>query len=219
MPQVTLNLSEKERPITKEYLTHFEHIECSDRYVSLRVKHAGHVITLYTTGKLLIQGNEPEAVRKEIEKLFRAQEPEVGIDEVGRGEAHGPFVIAGVLGINHELRELRDSKKTNNIEQAYRTAMQKIHLGIAISFSPSLIDSLRTRGLTMNEIEARAINTIIPALGNKKVTVDGSPLEGVKADFLVKGDDLVPVISAASVIAKHIRNQSKKTGIRTSWKH
>lgn len=192
----------------------------ADKHMLKRVEIQGCVVTLYTSGKLLIQGNSCQKVAEKIkEYLGGTGEVLIGIDEVGRGEREGPFVVCGVLGKNEELREQRDSKKTGNIREAYQKAIANVKSSISISFSPELIDSLRESGVNMNMIEGMAINTIIGAFGGGKVQVDGNPIKGVDAEFIVKGDDLVPVISAASVIAKHVRNQSGKKGIRKTWKH
>ena len=56
--------------------------------------------------------------------------------------------------------------------------------------------------------------------GDQDVKVDGSPVAGVKpgALFMVKGDDKEPVIGAASVLAKHYRDESKDSKKRKTWK-
>ncbi|HIH08230.1 MAG TPA: hypothetical protein HA237_02560 [Candidatus Diapherotrites archaeon] len=52
------------------------------------------------------------------------------------------------------------------------------------------------------------------------VRVDGSGLKTKEKgiEFIVKGDDLEPAISAASIVSKNLRNISGDKEQRKSWK-
>jgi ribonuclease HII len=220
MPQVPLSLVEKEKEKILDYLKQYPELKVDEKHILIRVQVQDCVVTLYSSGKLLIQGNTCQLLADQIKEFLGGTgEVLIGVDEVGRGEQEGPFVVAGVLGKNEDLRELRDSKKVKDIGTGYKTALENIQSGLSISFSPGIIDSLRESGMNMNQIQSLATNTIIQSLGGENAKVDGSPLKGIDAVFIVGGDDLIPVISAASVIAKHIRNTSEKKGIRKTWKN
>ena len=87
----------------------------------------------------------------------------------------------------------------------------------------SLDGRLHTQGVNLNQIEAAAINIwhdFFKGLDKKvKILVDGRPLKGVRkgVEFVVKGDDLNPVIGAASIVAKHERDTSQDKGKRKDW--
>ena len=52
-----------------------------------------------------------------------------------------------------------------------------------------------------------------------RIIVDGAPIRGISGvEFLPKGDDLIPQCGAASVIAKHARDESADREKRKSWK-
>ena len=168
---------------------------------------------------------DAESIKK---KLLKAVETEgeliLGIDEAGRGEGFGSFVVAGVLGKSRDLRQLRDSKKTRDLKAQYLRVKANSKAIFVFSHSAKEIDALREKGMTMNEITARIIDKIVKNSRQKgqkaRILVDGSPLKVHESDveFLPKGDDLEPVIGAASIVAKFEREKSKDRGKRKSWK-
>ena len=181
-------------------------------------------VTLYSSGKLVIQGKKEQEVKEfALSELLPHEEIELGIDEAGRGEGSGPLVVAGVLGDKNRLRELRDSKKTHDIE-GKRQIVSENALAIATAeFSSAFIDSERRKGMTLNEIQAKAAKAINFALNPRSkfpVIVDGRPLKGCNGyRFVVNGDDLNPVVGAASVVAKSARANSKDKAKRKTWKN
>ena len=113
-----MNFSGKDRKEALEFLKKQEWIGEKSAFEELRVKILDCNVTLFKSGKLLIQGKSIEAVKEKILQNVKASEELVlGIDEAGRGESFGPLVVAGVLGVSGDLRELRDSKKTSNIAE------------------------------------------------------------------------------------------------------
>jgi len=133
------------------------------------------------------------------------------------------LVIAGVLGDKNKLRELRDSKKTTRINEK-KAIVSRNALAIAtVSFSPAFIDSARKKGISLNELQAKAFKAINFALNPKSewpAIVDGMPLRGCNGfRFVIKGDDLEPVVGAASIIAKSLREESENKKKRTTWKN
>lgn len=148
-----------------------------------------------------------------------------GIDEAGRGPVIGPLVVAGVLFKNDlELVKLkvRDSKK---IAPNRRIELAEIIKQIAIKYevlaiTASDIDDMR-RVITLNEIEVNAFGKIIGKLKPDICYVDAADVNEMrfakdissKLSFHPKiiskhkADDRYPVVGAASIIAKTIRDE------------
>ncbi len=221
--QCVLNFSENKKEV-QEFLKGFSCLETKSQYELLRCKSGKSVVTLYKSGKVLIQGEDYEKIKERILTGIEVKDEVVlGIDETGRGEDFGPFVVAGVLAKPGSLRELRDSKKVKDIERKMKLVKENA-LGIAvISFSAEELSTMHEAGKNLNEIEAKAIGEICSFFkekaGNVKVVVDGSPIKGCPKEvvFLIKGDDLNPVVGAASVIAKNVRDTSEDNRKRSGW--
>lgn len=146
-----------------------------------------------------------------------------GIDEAGRGPVLGPLVVAGVLVENeHDLSNLkvRDSKKLT-AERRTNLAMEiKKIAKIEICLIPALELDILQQELTLNEIETICFTEIIARLNPGKVYVDcvDTDEENFKALLLSRlnykpdivskhrADDMFPVVSAASIIAKTERD-------------
>jgi len=185
-------------------------------------------ISLYKTGKLVLQGFKEEELIKEKEAIlslvFDSKESLIlGFDEVGRSELNGPFVITGLLGKNKDLAIVRDSKKTDNLEKA-KTRVDSGALGyISFILNPKLIDLLRANEVSLNKMEeAFIVNTkkLFEDLGlDFKTIVDGNALNSnnIKVEYMPKADDLIPTVSAASITSKTIRDFSKNKDKRESW--
>jgi ribonuclease HII len=147
-----------------------------------------------------------------------------GIDEAGRGPIIGPLVIAGVL-YNDDLflkkNNVKDSKKIN---RKNRDILAKIIKNNAINFkiiiiSASDIDDMR-KIMTLNEIEVNAFVQIINFLKPKICYLDAVDVNEErfkkniknKIDYQSniiskhKADEIYPIVSAASILAKSIRD-------------
>ncbi len=221
--QCMLNFSLEEKGKVLSFLRQFPAVPTKTGFEQFRCRIGESTVTLYSSGKLLVQGKDCSAVK---ERILRAVQLEselvIGIDESGRGEPFGSLVVAAVLADSSKMRELRDSKKVRNLQEK-RQLVEKNAIAIeTVAVSAAEIDELRAGGVNLDEIEARAINALVEKLAPKgkgaRVLVDGKRLKGVKAGigFIVKGDDRNAVIGAASVIAKSERERNGK-GRRSSW--
>lgn len=131
-----------------------------------------------------------------------------GVDEAGRGPLAGPVVAAAViLNPDHPIEGLRDSKKLTAHAREVLAEQIKTHaLAWAIAES-SVADIDR-----MNILQATmaAMRKAVLQLDPKPdlVLVDGNRLPELpfRAEPIVKGDDLIPEISAASILAKTYRD-------------
>ncbi|HQY69099.1 MAG TPA: ribonuclease HII [Pseudomonadales bacterium] len=127
-----------------------------------------------------------------------------GVDEAGRGPLAGD-VIAGavILDPARPVPGLRDSKKVSRARRpqlaaAVREAAQAWAIGRASVAEIDRLNILQASLLAMR----RAVEAL--ALAPQFVLVDGNrcPAWAYPALAVVGGDDLVPAISAASVLAK-----------------
>lgn len=132
---------------------------------------------------------------------------QIGIDEVGRGSLAGPLVI-GAVGLSKPIKGLKDSKQ---LSIAQREALSKdiYHHAKAASLGwvwPHEIDTLGlTAAMTLGIKRALAsINDHIDS-----IIIDGNynflP-EADKVSCLIHADQLIPSVSAASIIAKVARD-------------
>lgn len=138
----------------------------------------------------------------------------IGIDEAGRGPLAGPLVIAAIAGLrNRYLVGIKDSKKLTPLarERWYKILREKAVCRY-VSIRPELID---TRGIVPSTRAAigRLVKKMcnyykLPTL-NYKLLLDGSLY--APSDYhqktIIKGDERVPIIAAASIIAKVVRDR------------
>ena len=131
-----------------------------------------------------------------------------GVDEAGRGPLAGPvFAAAVILDPRRPIEGLRDSKK---LPEAKRDALAGIIKRDALAWSiaqcsAAEIDALNILQATMLAMR-RAIEglAVMPTLA----LIDGNrcPVCTVRTEAIVKGDDKVAEISAASILAKTARD-------------
>ena len=132
-----------------------------------------------------------------------------GVDEAGRGPLAGPVVAAAViLDERHPIKGLADSKKLTALrrEKLFDDIRAKALCCSIGEASVEEIDRLNILQATMLAMR-RAVEGL--RLKPNKVLVDGNrlPVLEVLAEAIVGGDDLVPVISAASILAKVHRDR------------
>ncbi|HEX5793725.1 MAG TPA: ribonuclease HII [Rheinheimera sp.] len=144
--------------------------------------------------------------------MMQYQRPDVqlicGVDEVGRGPLIGAVVTAAViLDPAQPIAGLTDSKKLSEkrrIELAGLIKQQALCWALGRA-EPHEIDELNILHATM-----LAMRRAVAALSIKPqwVLVDGNRTTdfGIPATAVVKGDLLVPEISAASILAKVARD-------------
>ena len=136
-----------------------------------------------------------------------------GVDEVGRGPLIGNVVTAAViLDPNNPIEGLNDSKKLSEKkrELLFEQIQQKA-LSVSVgSATPEEIDELNILHATM-----LAMQRAVAGLNIKpsSVLVDGNrtPDFGVESHAIIKGDGLIDAISAASIIAKVVRDREMDT--------
>jgi len=133
----------------------------------------------------------------------------VGVDEVGRGPLAGPVVAAAVMLDPKKVpKGLRDSKKIpsrKRIELANAIASTALAIGIGI-VSAETVDLINIRCATR-----LAMLKALQAIGSDFdcVIVDGDPLIDLSIPVIsvVGGDDKCVSVSAASIVAKVVRDR------------
>ena len=143
----------------------------------------------------------------------------IGTDEAGRGALAGPVVAAAVF-LTHEQEQallkmnLRDSKliSPNRREKLFEAMKELKVLWRACRGTPEMIDKeniLQASLMTMGKsIQNLAKN--LPDEKNIFVIVDGnSKINNINFQQwnLIRADKLIPVVSAASIVAKVIRDK------------
>lgn len=145
-----------------------------------------------------------------------------GIDEAGRGPVLGPMVIVGVEASEHSLKKfrLKDSKEyarvtRDNLAISLIRTVERIHIRVLY---PEIIDYF-VKNKTINELEFLAYLSIIKDVNAETIYVDcfSTNIDYIKRlfkervpqkRFIVehKADRKYPIVSAAAIIAKHIRD-------------
>ena len=137
-----------------------------------------------------------------------------GVDEAGRGPLAGPVVAAAViLDPRARIQGLRDSKELApaarvRLAREIRRKARAFALGLANPREIDTINILRASLLAMQRAVARL--KLAPDLvlvdGNQLPSFAGCKLRPV-AEAIVRGDQTVPCISAASILAKVCRDR------------
>jgi ribonuclease HII len=143
------------------------------------------------------------------ESIEAAPEKAAGCDEAGRGPLAGNVIAAAViLDPREPITGLADSKKLSHKqrESLYETILSKA-LGVGIgSASPQEIDEIN-----ILQASLLAMTRAVDSLPTKPefVFVDGNrcPRWSIPSLAVVKGDAKVASISAASIVAKVVRDR------------
>lgn len=147
-------------------------------------------------------------------RLLSADGPIAGVDEAGRGPLAGPVVAAAViLDPKRPIAGLADSKKLSAARRDLLAGEIKARaIAWAVAWSdPAEIDAINILAATMLAMRRAILGlSVTPAA----VQIDGNRLpnlsfgaRNISGEAIVGGDDKVAAISAASIIAKTIRDE------------
>jgi len=153
----------------------------------------------------------------------------LGIDEAGRGCLVGSMIICGVLFDENKQKYLeeigvKDSKK---LSPRRRTELCKLIVENCVKYkvidvSVKEIDDRLNKNITLNELELEKFVEIINSLKPDEAFLDAVDVneerfktsckkrvnyKGLKIVSKHKADDLFPIVSAASIVAKTIRDK------------
>ena len=129
-----------------------------------------------------------------------------GVDEVGRGCLAGPVIAASVI-LKRPIKGLKDSKRLSSKK---REDLSQIIIKNSI-FAIGAADSQEIDQINILQASLLAMQRSLEKLDMqpKKVLVDGNHIfeTSIEIEAIVGGDNLIPSISAASIIAKVFRDR------------
>ena len=150
-----------------------------------------------------------------------------GVDEAGKGPVIGPMIVTGVVMEESRLHELnklgvKDSKAISPIRRNYLASKIKEIVAdyYILEVSARQIDEFR-KIMTMNQVMVICHARILDRLSPQKAYLDASDVNeerfgknvGNKQRSAIeiiskhKADDLFPIVSAASILAKVRRDR------------
>jgi len=150
-----------------------------------------------------------------------------GVDEAGRGPVMGPLVVAAVMvESDAPLRQLnvRDSKKlSSDRREALAPEIEKLCRHEVLVVPAADIDAKRAE-MTLNDLEAKLFASVIEKLRPDVVYVDSADVDEYEFRRAIlkelpyeceivskhQADDLFPVVSAASILAKVRRDREMR---------
>ena len=132
-----------------------------------------------------------------------------GVDEVGVGPLAGPVISAVViLPKGHGIQNIRDSKK---LSERQRERLYDEITAIAIDWAIGRAEIEEIDRFNILQATKASMIRAVNGLKTKpdKIFVDGSkpPLFQYSSQAIIDGDKHIPVISAASIIAKVTRDR------------
>ena len=132
-----------------------------------------------------------------------SKKPLCGIDEAGRGPLAGSLVMAGVVLIG-KVEGLMDSKKlTEKKREALYPLIIENSAYHIVSFSAQKVDDLG-----ISKCLQEGLQNIQKHLPDVHYLFDGNSTFGVEnIETMVKADDKIPEVSAASILAKVTRDR------------
>jgi ribonuclease HII len=131
-----------------------------------------------------------------------------GVDEAGRGPLAGPVVAAAViLHPRRRIAGLRDSKQLTPQVRA-ELALEIRARALAWAVAESDVGEIDALNILQATLLAMRRAVLYLELAPHEVWIDGPicPTMDVPARGIIGGDDLVPAISAASILAKTTRD-------------
>ncbi|HAT7745564.1 TPA: ribonuclease HII [Legionella pneumophila subsp. pneumophila] len=130
-----------------------------------------------------------------------------GVDEVGRGPLAGAVVTAAVI-LKKPIDGLTDSKKLSP-KQRNLLAIRIKEEALAFAYGRAEVEEIDQ--LNIHHATLLAMRRAVDALPIQpdNVVVDGAftPQLNIPCKAIVQGDSLVPEISAASILAKVLRDE------------
>ena len=147
-----------------------------------------------------------------LKSIFKINLNIAGVDEVGRGSLIGPvYASAVILKKECDIKKLKDSKQlTKKKREILNKYIKKNSYWSIASASKKEIEKLNILNATLLAMQ-RAIKKLKKK--PKIVLIDGNRIPKMKnynLKYIIKGDQKVPQISAASIIAKVSRDNLMK---------
>jgi ribonuclease HII len=147
----------------------------------------------------------------------------LGVDEAGRGPLAGPVSVGVVavpegFDVAREFAGVADSKKLSekNRERLYEMLAARVALGdvrFTVEFESAETIDREGIAVAVRRAVSRGVNTLAPDAALVRVQLDGAlraPSEYAQ-ETIIHGDELIPIISLASIAAKVERDRLMRT--------
>lgn len=143
----------------------------------------------------------------------------IGIDEVGRGPLAGPVAVGAVflpVGFPRSFyKGVRDSKKLSpQIREEWCQKIEKAakegKLKFAVSFVGHNVIDKKGLSYSIKKALSQSLKKLDVSPEEVKIFLDGglkAPPEFKNQETVIKGDDKIPAISLASIVAKVARDK------------
>lgn len=151
----------------------------------------------------------------------------IGIDEVGRGPLAGPVAVGAVAAPKDfdwkSVSSVRDSKKlTSRAREEWNKKLQKLRrekkLDFSVSFSSARMIDRHGIVFSIHSALVKCLKQLGANPRNCEILLDGglyAPKNFLAQKTVIHGDDLEPIISMASIVAKVRRdNLMRRLAIR-----
>lgn len=170
----------------------------------------------------LLSLRDDSTASNENEEKFRRVKIIVGIDEVGRGPIAGPVAVGAFLifeksfltEVKKYALPLRDSKQLSKIQrEKWFEQIEYWQEEGKCEFCVSMVDAKEIDKHGISRAIKKALAETLDILGcsfDSEVFLDGSlhaPHEFSNQKTIIKGDEKIPVISLASIVAKVTRDR------------
>jgi len=132
-----------------------------------------------------------------------------GVDEVGRGPLAGPVVAAAViLDPDRPITGLADSKAISEKKREMLAEEIKCH-AIAWAIGRAEVEEIDSINILQASLLAmqRAVLALHPNALHAMVDGNRCPELPCSSEAIIKGDETIPAISAASILAKVTRDR------------
>ena len=148
----------------------------------------------------------------------------LGVDEAGRGPLAGPITVA-VIRVPRRMarskrlfRGIRDSKKFSEKQREewftkFRQLKKEGVLEYAAASSSAVTIDKHGIVIATRRALARAVKKIILRPEESEILLDGAlyaPRKYINQKTIIRGDDRIPIIAAASIVAKVVRDRKMK---------
>lgn len=164
------------------------------------------------SGLLRRKLNSKKEARALYDKFFLESKEVIGVDEVGRGCLSGPVVsVACILRSDKFFSILGDSKSLSPEKRRY--IFDKLNADGTISYSVGIVNVPLIDQMNILQASLMAMAKAVECLSGKNTHccfVDGIhvPENTLVSQYAVpQGDSCIPAISAASILAKVLRDQ------------
>ena len=143
----------------------------------------------------------------------------LGVDEAGRGPLAGPVAVGVVMvpegfDVAKEFPGVADSKKLSekNREKIFEMLVARVAIGDArfvVEYESAETIDMEGIAVAVRRALSRGVNLLAPDSALVHVQLDGAlraPPE-YSQETIVNGDELIPIISLASIAAKVLRDR------------